>query len=60
MSRGVELAKHAPKSKDELVSTVRSTLWLYKGRWRKIMHFWRQSELPLDGMEDLLNLPDAR
>lgn len=58
--KGVELANYAPKSDDELVSRVRSTLRLYKRRPGKIMHFWRQSELPLDGMESILNLPDAR
>lgn len=58
--KGVELANYAPASNDELVETVRATLRLYKRRPRKIMHFWRQSELPLEGMEELLNLPQPR
>lgn len=59
-AKSVELANYAPASNDELVDTVRSTLRLYKHRPRKVSDFWRQSDLPLDGMEDLLNLSNHR
>lgn len=57
--KNVELANYTPRTNSGLVDQVRSTLRLYKNRPRKVMHCWRQSKLPLDGMENMLNLPKA-
>jgi hypothetical protein len=58
--KGVELANYTPRGNVENVAAIRSTLRLYKGRPGKVRDFWWQSALPLEGMEEMLNLPKAR
>ncbi len=53
----VELANYAPKDTKELVATARRVLRNIKRRPNKIAQFWKQSHLPLRGLETCLNLP---
>lgn len=57
-AKKVELGNLAPRDKAELVAGARGALRRLKRRPGKIAEFWRQSELPLDGMEMLLNIPE--
>lgn len=54
------MANYTPRGNVENVAAIRSTLRLYKGRPGKVRDFWWQSALPLEGMEEMLNLPKAR
>lgn len=57
-TKKVELGNFAPRDKEELVQGARGALRRLKRRPAKVGEFWRQSELPLEGMEKLLNIPE--
>lgn len=55
----VELGNFCPKDTKELVSEARAALNRLRRRPAKIAEFWTQTILPLDGLESLLNIPEA-
>jgi putative transposase len=59
-TKRVELGNFAPHDKEELVAGARGALRRLKRRPGKIGEFWRESVLPLGGMEELLNIPGHR
>jgi len=54
----VDLANFAAKDTTELKQATRTSLRRLQRRPTKITDFWRQTHLPLTGLESLLNLPE--
>ncbi len=56
-AKRVELANFAPHGTEELVAGAEGSLSRLRRRPKKLAAFFRQSELPLRGMDRLLNQP---
>jgi len=58
-AKHIELGNFAPRDTAELVRAARAALRRIQGRPLRVAESWRQSELPLEGLETLLNQPEC-